>query len=330
MAALPGLNLSEPEPVSDVPESRTQTLAPQSEYRFEVSFNGRLTVKLTSGNAELFGSELAPHETYTFIGTKAAIFTWHGCILEISGDSESEYAAEETPMVSYVNVHFALEKMRDTAAAGGAIGPRVLVVGPENAGKTTLCRLLTAYAVKMERQPVVVNFDPRQGLLGVPGSFSATTFASLLDVEEGWGSSPISGPTEIPVKMPLIYNFGLENAEENGKLFRPLATRMAVPVTSRLEEDVAAKASGCIVDTPGSIAQGKGGSYENIQHLVSEFSSMHRRVLFHPVPYADEPSSQRRPGFRLGTIVQRDEPTILREPGGSSCCHQAPKVRWLC
>lgn len=277
MIALPGLNLAAPpsEPLSLPPttQSRTQDLTPNTEFRFEVSFTRHLSVKLLTGTAEYFGTELAPSTTYTFTGTKGAIYTWHGCKLELSGDAESEYVAEETTMVSVLNAHFALEGARERAAARGEMGPRVMVVGPENSGKTSLVRALTAYAVKGGRQPMVVNLDPREGMLSVPGTFSAAAFSSILDVEEGWGSSPISGPSPLPVKMPLVYQYGLKDADsEEGKVFRPLVTRVALAVTSRLEEDREGKAAGFVVDTAGGMALGKAGAYDNLEHVVSEFS----------------------------------------------------------
>ncbi|KAF1993002.1 pre-mRNA cleavage complex II protein-like protein Clp1 [Amniculicola lignicola CBS 123094] len=278
MISLPGLNLSAPPsssaaPLTTAPSvTRHQDLPPGTEFRFEVSFAHTLTIRLLSGTAEFFGSELAPSQTYYFTGTKGAVYTWHGCKIEISGEADSEYVAEETGMMGYVNAHFGLESLRESAMMrGGETGPRVLVVGPENAGKTSLVKILTSYGVKAGRLPTVVNLDARQGMLSVPGSISAAAFSSIVDVEDGWGSSPISGPSPIPVKMPLVYHYGLANPEE-GRVFRPLVTRMALAVTSRLEEDVAAKQAGFVIDSPGAIAQGKGGSYENIEHIISEFS----------------------------------------------------------
>jgi polyribonucleotide 5'-hydroxyl-kinase len=275
MFALPGLNLSaqpsEPLNVPTTSATRTQELSANTEYRFEVSFARSLTVKLVTGTAEYFGTELAPATTYTFSGAKGAVFTWHGCKLEIGGEADSEYVAEETQMIGAANAHFALETLRSRAQQTRDAGPRVLVVGPENAGKTSLVRTLTAYAVKSGQQPTVVNLDPRQGMLSVPGALTAAVFSSILDIEEGWGSSPISGPSPTPVKMPLVYHYGLRDAEE-GKVFRPLVTRMALAVTSRLEEDPPSKTAGFIIDTPGAIAQGKAGVYENIEHIISEFS----------------------------------------------------------
>lgn len=233
--------------------------------------NARLTLlEVLSGTAELFGTELALNHTYTFRGIKAAIFTWHGCRLEVTGSCE-EYTAEETPMVSYVNAHFALEKLREDASAGRGECPKVLVVGPTNAGKTSLVKLLTAYAIRVGRQPMVINTDSREGLLSIPGCLTATPFASIIDVEQGWGSSPTSGPSPVPVKLPLCYYYGLPSPEDNTKLFKPVLTRMALAATSRLSDDPAIKNSGMIIDTPGVISQGK-GSYDLISHIVSEFS----------------------------------------------------------
>lgn len=175
-------------------------------------------------------------------------------------------------MISYANLHFALEKLRDEAATGGRDGPRVLMVGPENAGKTSLVKLLTAYATRSGRQPIAVNLDTKESMLSIPGTVSATTFSSIIDVEEGWGSSPTNGPTQVPVKLPLVYYLGLANPEERTAVYKSVIARLALSVMNRLQDDDDAKGTGCIVDTPGIISQGKGG-YEVIQHIVSEFSS---------------------------------------------------------
>lgn len=179
--------------------------------------------------------------------------------------------AEETPMVTYVNTHFALEKLRDDANQAGGEGPRVLVVGPNNAGKTSLVKLLTAYAIRMGRQPMVVNTDSREGTLSIPGSVTATPFASIVDVEQGWGSSPTSGPSPVPVKLPLCYYYGLASPEDNTKLYKPILTRLALAAGNRLADDPIIKSTGMIIDTPGVISQGKGG-YDLISHIVSEFA----------------------------------------------------------
>lgn len=292
--SLPGLQLNAPtEPVL---ATTFHDIAENTEWRFEAAFGYKIEVKvgqldlarilrkplkdanlvagsaqLLTGDAELFGTELAPKQTYTFTGTKAAIYTWHGCRIEVVGECQAEYLAEETPMTSYANLHFGLERLRSLVTADGADGPRVLLLGPENAGKTSLAKLLTAYATKAGREPVTVNLDTKEGMLSIPGTLTAASFSSIVDVEQGWGTGPTSGPSQVPVKLPLVYFYGMANPEENAPLYKAIVTRLAVSVVSRLQDEQGAKEAGCIIDTPGIISQGKGG-YDVIQHIVSEFS----------------------------------------------------------
>ncbi|KUJ16273.1 Clp1-domain-containing protein [Mollisia scopiformis] len=272
--SIPGLGQAAPTAafLAPIPVAPTvvHDLQANSEWRFEVDIGEKIDVKILSGTAEIFGTELAVNHLYTFRGAKSSIYTWHGCRIEVTGVCE-EYTAEETPMTQYVNTHFALEKLRDEAERDRREGPRVLVVGPTNSGKTSLVKLLAAYALRMGQQPMVINTDSREGLLSIPGSLTATPFASIIDVEQGWGSSPTSTSTPVPVKLPLCYYYGLGNPEDNTKLYKPIITRLALAATSRLTDDPAIKSTGMIIDTPGVISQGKGG-FDLISHIVSEFS----------------------------------------------------------
>ncbi|EXJ56294.1 uncharacterized protein A1O5_12561 [Cladophialophora psammophila CBS 110553] len=275
--SLPGLGLEEPEEVHTV-ETAQHDLAKETEWRFEVAVGKYAQVKLLTGSAELFGTELVVGNTYIFTGTKAAIYTWNGCSFEVTGDAlQSEYTAEETPMSEYVNAHFALENLRVQAQPAGREGPRVLIVGPENAGKTSLAKILTGYASRSARSPVVVNLDVKEGVMSIPGTLTATVFKTLMDVEEGWGTAPMSGPNgAIPVKLPLVYFFGSSKPQEKeGKVYKAQINRLALALAGRRAQDPEARESGMIIDTPGSLTTLKAGStvgYDIIQDIVSEFA----------------------------------------------------------
>ena len=236
---------------------------------------------------------MAESQTYTFSGAKAAIYSWNGCELEVSagethtatfdgvtptaghgaGGCQSEYVSEETPMVEYANAHFALESMREETQDSGKDGPRVLLLGPDNAGKTSVSKILTAYATKVGRQPIVVNLDPNEGMLSVPGTLTATAFRTMLDVEEGWGSSPMSGPSSVPVKLPLVYSYPHPSpVDADGSVYRPIVSRLALSVMNRMAEDEDSRETGIIVDTPGILSSGKPGTLELINHIVTEFA----------------------------------------------------------
>jgi polyribonucleotide 5'-hydroxyl-kinase len=95
----------------------------------------------------------------------------------VTGQPSTEYVSTESPMAAYANVHHALEEMRVRSLAaihGSPIHdfdyrnvpkssdpPRVLVIGPENSGKTTLCKILVNYAINANQGwvPVLVNID---------------------------------------------------------------------------------------------------------------------------------------------------------------------------
>lgn len=182
-------------------------------------------------------------------------------------------------MAAYANLHFALEKRRievtssntnanTTNNSNNGSGPRVMIIGPDDAGKTSLIKLLTGYAIRQGRKPCVVNLDPREGVLSLPGTLTATSFSTLLDVEEGFGTSPTSGPSPIPVKLPLVYYFGSDTPEANPRLYKKLAARLALAVTSRLAEDADSAVGGALVDTPGYFAQPAG--YELVQRAVAD------------------------------------------------------------
>jgi polyribonucleotide 5'-hydroxyl-kinase len=222
-----------------------------------------------------------------------------------AGGCQSEYVAEETPMVEYANIHFALETLRNEAKATGKDGPRVLILGPEDAGKTSLSKILTAYAVKVGRQPIVVNLDPTEGMLSVPGTLTATTIRAMLDVEEGWGSSPMSGPSAVPVKLPLVYFYPMVNPlEAEGSVYRPIVSRLALSVMGRMAEDEDARETGIIVDTPGILSQSRTGALEMINHIVTEFASMLMLLLLEGSIWMLTGSSYDDFGYRFGAAVQ--------------------------
>jgi polyribonucleotide 5'-hydroxyl-kinase len=65
-------------------------------------------------------------------------------------------------MISYANFHFALEKLRQKAEENRSSGPRVLILGSEDAGKTSLAKILTSYSIRQGRCPVLIGLDPKQ------------------------------------------------------------------------------------------------------------------------------------------------------------------------
>jgi len=102
----------------------------------------------------------------------------------VTGQPSTEYVSDETAMTAYANVHIALEQMRVramTKVRGSPLppgedtdpklseAPRILILGPENSGKSTVAKILTNYAVRAGQgwRPLLANVDPAEVSLGV-------------------------------------------------------------------------------------------------------------------------------------------------------------------
>ncbi|KAI7862877.1 Pre-mRNA cleavage complex II protein Clp1-domain-containing protein [Spinellus fusiger] len=290
--------------------TRTIDLDPDHEFRFEVSFSAKVQVKLLKGTAEIFGTELAVGVPYTFSGRKAAVYTWHGCKLEVKGQFVVEYTANETPMTSYFNAHMALQEKREKARREGGPGPRVLVIGPHDVGKTSLCKTLVSYALRQNEKPIYVSLDTSEGSITMPGTITATCISHIIDIEEGFGSSATTAANMGSPTIPLAYYYGNESPSDNVKMYKLIVSRLAHAVRSRIKSDSESRTSGYIIDTLGLIDP---LGYELIQHAITELQVDLVIVLGHERLYSDmtrifknTPSIAIAKLTKSGGVVERD------------------------
>jgi len=133
--------------------------------------------------------------------------------------------------------------------------------------------------------------------MSLPGSLTSVCMQGIMDPEEGFGSSNIHGYSQIPTKLPLAYYYGYQSPTDNPTLYRKYVSRLALAVTSRLDEDVEgaysfasqlsfiANISGCIIDTSGVLDQSIGSGL--IRDIVAEFAVTAIVVLGHERLYND-------------------------------------------
>lgn len=227
-------------------------LREDEELRLEVSDGAEAVVELVEGRAEVFGAELIRHKKYAWpAGARIAVFTWHGCCVEVAGvGKDSIYVARKTPMPIYINTHAALEQLRQTAAsqalANPAVrGPRILIAGPTDVGKSTYARLLLNYAARMHRQPVFVDLDPGQNSICIPGTLAAAFIQRVGDPVEG-----------IQVEKPLVYHLGGNSPSHNIPHLELLIEELAETVTSKCKAQAEANFSGLVINTCGWVKEG--------------------------------------------------------------------------
>ncbi|KAK0092023.1 hypothetical protein PV326_002370 [Microctonus aethiopoides] len=232
-------------------------LDPGCELRFEVE-NEKVTLELKRGFAEVFGTELVEGKKYEFsIGAKVGVYTWQGCTLKLAGKTDVSYVSKETPMDIYLNCHTAMEHMREAAEKNGGRGPITMVVGPCDVGKSTLCRILLNYAVRMGRRPIFVDLDVSQGHIAVPGTVGALLVERPANVVEGFSQ-----------QAPLVFHFGHKTPNANVALYKMLTSRLAGICSNRLQANKKANVSGIVINTCGWV---KDSGYKLLTHAAQAF-----------------------------------------------------------
>mmetsp|Transcript_2004 Transcript_2004/g.5604 ORF Transcript_2004/g.5604 Transcript_2004/m.5604 type:complete len:427 (-) Transcript_2004:425-1705(-) len=229
-------------------------LRPEEEWRFEVDHGAQVVVTLKDGKGEIFGTEVVKDQRYSFSAAKLAVFTWHGCTLEVEGAFTHQYTALETPMLGVLQFHDELEQRRNSALASLSAGPRVMVVGTEDSGKTTMCRILANYAARRGHGVTFVDLDVDQQMCGPPGIITATAWHTPLDLVHG-----------MEYAAPLAYWVGRSDVSEHMALFRQAVLSMASMIHTLMGQSIAARMAGLIVNTCGWV---DGEGYDALVHAA--------------------------------------------------------------
>eukprot|EP00884_Botryococcus_braunii_P021352 jgi/Botrbrau1/7900/Bobra.9_2s0073.1 len=251
------------------------TLEKTVELRVEANNDEEISFKLEEGSAEILGTEMVRGETITLKGPKLPIFTWEGAKIWVSSPSGKPlsqagviYMSDPDKfMPTYFGWHDELHAKRLKAIKEGRDGPRLLVVGPTNAGKSSLTRMLMNYACRervsedpeSERmQPLFVDLDIGQGAIGLPGCIGASLVEDPTDFDGSLGGSA----------LPLVYFFGSVSAQDNIDLYRHLVSCLASVLGQRSELSPKVVGSGMVINTMGFV---EGAGFGLLLHVIECF-----------------------------------------------------------
>ncbi|KAK0429062.1 hypothetical protein QR680_011165 [Steinernema hermaphroditum] len=232
-----------------------------NELRFDVVAED-VIIELLSGRAEVFGTELRQHEKYTFVpGMRVAVFSWTGATVEVSEEARNAYVAENNqPMTMYLNTHAGMEQMRIKAKTdknGRTKGPRTMLVGPMDVGKSTVCRILTNYAVRMGHTPIYVDIDVGQGNVSVAGTIGALMVDRTAD--------PVYGFDD---RCAKVFQVGSTSPGTNIVLYNHLVEELANLVNEECERCPEVNKSGIIINTCGWV---NGDGYKSLVNAAECF-----------------------------------------------------------
>lgn len=239
-----------------------------NEWRVETSKNSTMSLKLETGTAEIFGTELSKNLTYVFKDSlKFAVSTFHGCTISYTTSTalDSEYISEETMLKQLLNIHLAIENL---SMQGNQT--RLLIVGPKDSGKSTTARTLASYSLKTsDKLPILINLDPSLPHFAIATQLTAAKLYDLLDVETSTiGETATTGPgTNIyKPQIPLVKNFGLENYNENLELYKCLISELSFEINQKVNASPTDTGT-IIIDTPAFNIS----DWKLIQHIVDSF-----------------------------------------------------------
>ncbi|KAI5953224.1 CLP1 [Candida jiufengensis] len=269
-------------------------IPPLYEWRIEVPLKQILKFKIVQGIVEINGTELPNNTEIKLTGTKTCIYSPKveskieylilenndNSLITSSSDEDNEfteYLSKETNMESIINLHLYLESKRQACQDNNNIsndlstfGPRVLIIGSKQSGKTTLCKNLISYAIKMNQCPILVNLNPQDGVFALPGSLSAIPMNDFLDIEScnGYGlTTTTTGSLTQNPKQPIVKNYGFIDIHDNLDLYKYQLSQLGNLVSSRLENDTICNNSGIIVDTPSLGMK----EFPIIENIISDF-----------------------------------------------------------
>ncbi|CAD2218033.1 mRNA cleavage and polyadenylation factor CLP1 P-loop, putative [Angomonas deanei] len=235
---------------------------------------------LHQGSASIFNSNVKQNVKYTFENCSIPVVVTSTARLDVEG----EFTYSETILSSDVfNLHCILDTVRANAAllykqtypdgydgthamdtAVALRGPRVIVIGDQNTGKSSLCRSLINLAVKAESESkvVFVDLDIGQQSVSCPGSLSAAFMESQIPIDEG-----------LNAVMPLTFFFGdITVSVQSRKRYLDACAVLCDAVNSVLERDEGFGNGGLIINTMGWITNlGK----DLLMELCSIFSVTH-------------------------------------------------------
>ncbi|EEA04826.1 uncharacterized protein CMU_038930 [Cryptosporidium muris RN66] len=225
-------------------------------------------------SAEIFGAELPPDvEMNIAPSSRLAIYTWHGCIIQIKGLVQQEYQGINKSMKDYLEVIQVLDSRREYAKLHNTYGPRVLITGSSNSGKSTLCQILCNYAARRGYVHMYVELDPRGSTDKPNMQFPAGIIGASI-VDEFF-------PHRKELKDSLAFFFGHLNVTDDIQLYLYLCHLLSGAIFLRNQNSSGTNSiiSGFIVNAPYQ------PSTELLEELISIFN-------IDVVIVMDDPSTQ--------------------------------------
>ena len=165
-------------------------IPPKSELRILYTFKTHIYIKNLHGSSELFGQELT-NSYYTLPSTKKSIYIYSNLGSKILLAYNKEYddiiyycvKDEDNFNDLLITINGFLESNRINSLENTRVGPRVLVIGGESSGKSSILRILVNYCVKNLWRPIFCELEQNLSEIDFPGIISSMVMESYFGYE---------------------------------------------------------------------------------------------------------------------------------------------------
>uniref|UniRef100_A0A7S1VE68 Protein CLP1 homolog n=1 Tax=Sexangularia sp. CB-2014 TaxID=1486929 RepID=A0A7S1VE68_9EUKA len=245
-----------------------------------------LTLSILDRGAEVTGTELPAGATLTVppssslsilvpsIGQRGG----GGVRVQVTGRGSGYVSSETDAAARLVSVH-------GTAAQARAQGkgPRIIIVGPQDVGKSTVFRTLLSYAARSGHTCTAVDLDVGQGSIGLPGTLGAVTVSTPLAPQSA--HLDLVEAAKVPgfgTPSPLLYWYGALALSENPELYLKLVSALFAAVDAREAAHPSLAAAGAIINTCGWV---EGLGFEILKGVIERSRADTVLVLGHERVY---------------------------------------------
>ena len=227
------------------------------------------------------------------------------------------YVSEETESAAkLVGIHGKAAEARATGK-----GPRIIIVGPQDVGKSTVFRTLLSYAARSGHTCTAVDLDIGQGSIGLPGTIGAVTVSTPLSPQTA--HLDLVEAAKVPgfgAPAPLLYWYGALALSENPDLYLKLVSELFASVDEREAAHPTLAAAGAIINTCGWV---EGLGFEILMGVIERSRADTVLVLGHERVYHE----LRRALASKPLQVVRVPPSPGVEPRDRTVRHEARVAR---
>lgn len=180
-------------------------------------------------------------------------------------------------------------------------GPRVLILGPPNSGKSTLTKILVNYCTRSDFDPILCDLDCSLNMITIPGSIASIAVEQPINIEYGFNRTNAMSNDEKKqtdeqkndgIKnnrkleedyyqrslSPLIYFYGEEHPQRRLNVYKQCIEELALSVKQKMIINYDYRSAGLIVKCHSWLS---GNTHKNAKTLILDIVKLfHINVIF--------------------------------------------------